>query len=65
MITTRPAALARLPAYGVEVGRAADLVVLDASEPEAAVAEIAAPLYGFKRGRRTFTRPAADLHRPN
>jgi cytosine/creatinine deaminase len=65
MITTRSAALARVPDYGLAVGRSADLVVLDATEPEAAVAELAAPLYGFKRGRRTFTRVAATLHRPN
>ena len=65
MITTRSAALARVPDYGLAVGKSADLVVLDATEPEGAVAELAAPLYGFKRGRRTFTRPAAELHRPN
>jgi cytosine deaminase len=65
MITTRSAALARVPDYGLAVGKSADLVVLDATEPEAAVAELAAPLYGFKRGRRTFTRVAATLHRPN
>lgn len=64
MITTRSAALARVPDYGLAVGRSADLVILDASEPEAVVAELAAPLFGFKRGRRTFTRPAAELHRP-
>jgi cytosine deaminase len=65
MVTTRSAALARIADYGLAVGKSADLVVLDATEPEAAVAELAAPLYGFKRGRRTFTRPAAQLHRPN
>ncbi len=64
MITTRSAALTRVPDYGLAVGRSADLVVLDAREPEAVVAELAAPLFGFKRGRRTFTRPAAELHRP-
>ena len=41
-----------------------DLVVLDCASPEAAIAEIATPLFGVKRGRRTFTRPAAELHRP-
>ena len=50
--------------YGVEVGKWADLVVLDCPEPETAIAEIATPLYGFKRGRPTFTRERAVLHRP-
>lgn len=65
MITTRSAALARVPDYGLAIGKSADLVVLDAAEPEGVVAELAAPLYGFKRGRRTFTRPTAELHRPH
>jgi hypothetical protein len=32
-------------------------------EPEVAVAELVAPMYGFKRGRHTFTRQSAVLHR--
>jgi cytosine/creatinine deaminase len=63
MITSRSAALMRLRDYGIEVGRSADLVVLDCADPEVAVAELAAPMYGFKRGRRTFTRQPAVLHR--
>jgi cytosine/creatinine deaminase len=62
MITSRSAALMRLPDYGVEVGRSADLVVLDCTEPETAVAEVVAPVHGFKRGRHTFTRQPAVLH---
>jgi cytosine deaminase len=64
MITTRSARLMRLQEYGVEVGKSADLVVLDCPDPETAIAELAAPLYGFKRGRQTFTRERAVLHRP-
>jgi cytosine deaminase len=64
MITERPARLMRLPAYGVAVGSEADLVVLDCESPEGAVAELAAPLRGFKRGRMTFSREPAQLHRP-
>jgi cytosine deaminase len=64
MITTRPARIMRLKHYGVTVGDAADLVVLDATEPEMAVAELVPVLYAFKRGRRTFTRTPAQLHRP-
>ncbi|HSU06604.1 MAG TPA: amidohydrolase family protein, partial [Acetobacteraceae bacterium] len=50
--------------YGIAVGNPADLVVIDASTPEQAVAEICHPLVVFKRGRRTVTRPRAELHRP-
>jgi cytosine/creatinine deaminase len=63
MITSRSAKLMRLRDYGIDVGKAADLVVLDCTEPEVAVAELVAPMYGFKRGRRTFTRQPAVLHR--
>jgi len=63
MITSRSAALLRLRDYGIAVGRSADLVVLDCMEPEVAVAELVAPMYGFKRGRQTFTRQPAVLHR--
>ena len=64
MITTRSAKLLRLEDYGIAVGKTADLVVLDCATPEAAIAELVQPLYGFKRGRRVFTRSAAELHRP-
>ena len=64
MITRRSASLLRLSGYGVEVGNWADLVVLQAQNRASAVAELAAPLYGFKHGRPTFTRDAARLHRP-
>jgi cytosine deaminase len=65
MITRRPAQLMRLADYGLEVGKAADLVVLDASEPELAIAELAPVLYAFKRGRKTVSRARPVLHRPN
>src|ERR1700726_290249 len=65
MITERPAQLMRLADYGIEVGKCADLVVLDATDPEMAVAELVPVLYAFKRGRRTFTRAPAQLHRPD
>jgi cytosine/creatinine deaminase len=65
MITRWPAKLMRLADYGLEVGKAADLVVLDASEPEMAVAELAPVLYAFKRGRKTVSRARPTLHRPN
>jgi len=65
MITNRSAELLRLDDYGLEVGKAADLVVLDCTNRATAVAELVPPLWGFKRGRRTFTRRPAEMHRPN
>jgi cytosine/creatinine deaminase len=53
----------RLADYGVAVGKSADLVVLDAVEPEMAVAEVASVLYAFKAGRMTVSREPARLHR--
>ena len=64
MITSRSAELMRVADYGLEVGKAADLVVLDCYDRAMAVAEVVQPLWGFKRGRRTFTRQPAELHRP-
>ena len=63
MITRRPAQLMRLADYGVTIGKSADLVVLDAVDPEMAVAEVAPVLYAFKAGRITVSRQPAQLHR--
>jgi cytosine deaminase len=64
MVTDRSARLMRIDDYGMGVGHAADLVVLDCSTPEQAVAELSAPVMGFKRGRRSFSRTPAEIHRP-
>ena len=64
MVTHRSARLMRLADYGVAIGCAADLAVLDCASVEQGVAELAAPLYGFKRGRMTFSRKAPELYRP-
>ena len=65
MVTNRSARLMRLDGYGLAVGKSADLVVLDCTDRATAVAELVQPLWGFKRGRRTFSREPAVLHRPN
>ena len=44
--------------------KSADLIVLDATEPAMAVAELTPVLYAFKRGRQTVSRQPATLHRP-
>ena len=64
MVTSRSARLLRLKEYGVAEGNPADFTVIDAPDRAAAIAELAAPLFGFKRGRMTFQRQAAELHRP-
>ncbi len=65
MTTERSARLMNLPDYGIKVGNPADLVVVDATTPEQAVAEICHPLAVFKHGRRTVTRHRAELHKPH
>jgi cytosine deaminase len=65
MLTTRSAKLLNLADYGVAIGNPADLVVIDATSPQQAVAEITQPLAAFKRGRRTVTRQPVELHRPH
>jgi cytosine deaminase len=64
MITGSAARLMRLEDYGIAVGGPADFVCLDAANPTDAVATLAQPLWGIKRGRASFTRPRPQLHRP-
>lgn len=64
MVSARPARLVGRDDYGVEVGKRADLVVWDAVTTVDTVATNAQALYGFKAGRRTFTRDRVTLHRP-
>ena len=65
MLTERSAQLMNLSDYGIAVGHPADVVVIDATTPAHAVAEIAQPLAAFKNGRRTVTRTRPELHRPS
>lgn len=65
MVTAAPARVLNLSDYGMVVGNPADLVVLDARRSDVALAELAQPLFGLKRGKRTFTRPSAVLHGPD
>ncbi|MFT5182201.1 MAG: cytosine deaminase [Alphaproteobacteria bacterium] len=64
MVTRRPGRLLGLDDYGIAVGNAADMVIWDAVSASDVVATNAQPLFGFKAGRRTFTRERAELHRP-
>ena len=64
MVTALPARLMNLTDYGIVVGNPADLVVLDCLSSKAAVAELAQPLLGMKRGRISFSRAAAVINWP-
>jgi cytosine deaminase len=65
MVTALPARLMNLKDYGIAVGNPADLVVLDCADPVSAVAELAQPVLGMKRGRISFWHEAATLNRPD
>jgi cytosine deaminase len=62
MITDQAASIVGRTNYGFDVGSPADMILLDATEPSAAVAEIAPAVWGLKAGRLTFTRPEVVLH---
>jgi cytosine deaminase len=65
MLSEHSARLLNLHDYGLEVGKPADIVVIDAATPEQAVAEIRPPVAVWKRGRRTVTRALPELHTPS
>ena len=64
MITGAAARLMRLKDYGITIGGPADLVCLDAGNPADAIATLAQPLWGIKRGRLSFARSRPQLHPP-
>ena len=64
MITTLAAKLLRLDDYGLVQGTPADLVILNCTDRATAISELAQPLYGFKRGRLTFSNSAAHINYP-
>ena len=64
MMTTNSARLLRREDYGIAAGNPADFVLWNVPDPAMAVATVAHPLAAYKRGRRVFTRPLPELHRP-
>lgn len=64
MLTERSARILNLGDYGIKVGNPADIVVIDSTSPERAVAEIRHPVAVFKRGRRTVTWHPGELGLP-
>jgi cytosine deaminase len=65
MISSRSARLMNRKEYGLSVGASADIIIVDNTTPSMAVAELSAPVMGFKAGRRTFDRPLPRLHAPD
>lgn len=64
LVTELPARLMNLGDYGIQVGKPADLVVLDTQDSRFAIAELPDILMGFKSGRKTFERPRPALFPP-
>jgi cytosine deaminase len=63
MIADDAARLLGAADYGIAPGLPADLVMIDARAPAEAVATVAAPIAGWKRGRRSFVRPRGEIFR--
>jgi cytosine deaminase len=64
MISARPARILRRDNYGIAVGNPADLVVWNARTPAEAIATVAQPLAGYKRGKQLYQRDMPALQRP-
>jgi cytosine deaminase len=64
-VSSESARMLRLKDYGLLAGCRADFIVFDAPSPAAVIAEISAPLMGFKGGRQTFSRPVGVLLKPS
>jgi len=64
-VSSESARMLRLKDYGLTPGCNADFIVFDAASPAAVIAEISAPLMGYKHGKRTFERPQGRLLIPD
>lgn len=65
MLTELSGRLLNLKVYGLASGNPADIVVIEAGMPEQAIVEMIHPsLAVWSRGRRTVTRQAPKLQRP-
>jgi len=64
LITASAARLMRLKDYGIVPGAPADLACLDAANPSGAIAALAQPIWGMKRGRISFKRARPVVYPP-
>ncbi|MGQ0524598.1 MAG: amidohydrolase family protein [Betaproteobacteria bacterium] len=65
MISARPARIMRRDDYGIAVGNPADLVVWNAKTSAEAIATVAQPRAGYKRGKQLYQRDMPALQRPS
>jgi cytosine deaminase len=64
MVTASAARLLNLRNYGIAVGNSADLIVVPSMRGGDAIAEIARPILGLKRGKRSFVNAPGYLLPP-
>jgi cytosine deaminase len=64
MVTASAARLLNLRNYGIAVGNSADLIVVPSVRGGDAIAEIARPILGLKRGKRSFVNAPGYLLPP-
>jgi len=62
MLTERSARLLNHRDYGIKTGNPADILILDCTSPERAIAEVRPPVAVFKRGRKTVSWHQPELH---
>jgi cytosine deaminase len=65
LVTQLPARLMNLRDYGIAVGNPADIIVLDTTSGQNAIAELPDVLMGFRNGVQTFQRAPAVLFAPD
>lgn len=65
LVTDLPARLMNLRDYGIEIGKSADLVILDTDSGPNVIAELPDVLAGYKNGRQVFERQRPTLFPPN
>lgn len=64
LVSEDAARLMRIEGYGLAVGAIADIVVMEGEDETEVFGGLREPAMGFKRGRKSFIRPAATLLRP-
>lgn len=64
LVSEDAARLMRIEGYGLAVGAIADIVVMEGEDETEVFGGLREPVMGFKRGLKSFTRPAVTLLRP-
>ncbi|MGP4688548.1 amidohydrolase family protein [Agrobacterium pusense] len=64
LVSEDAARLMRIDGYGLVVGAMADILVMEGEDETEVFGGLGEPVMGFKRGRKSFVRPAATVLRP-